>query len=211
MSILYDDATRQYDQSTFTYEGDGALSVSPADSVTPTDALVKDISLSKTETLSLSDALSKAISAGFTEAALILVDDQGKAVELAKTDTAALADAINAGLLITLNLADLIMQTELYDDSSLDYNEAGFNYDGTGADHVSLVVQFFRTFADNLSLADALAKAIGRRLTDTVSVSDLITVSIGYSVRPEMYATLVLRPKTVAYNMRPKLATVQKT
>src|SRR3972149_5775520 len=210
MPILYDDATVLYDQSNYTYNGDGALSVTPSDSVTLAEAFAKGISLVKTESLSLQDALSKAISAGFDETALVLVDAQGKAVELAKTDTAALADAINAGLILTLALADSIMETELYDDSSFNYN-SGLNYDGTGADHVSLVVQFFRTFADNLSLSDALAKAIGRRLADTVSLSDLIPVSIGYSVRPEMYATLVLSPKTVAYNMRPKITTVQKT
>lgn len=209
---IYNDAAVQYDEATYQYDdGSIGLTIDADDTLSLSDAVAKAVGLAPTETLSLSDAISKAIGAGLSEAALVLVDAQGNGVEIAKADTLSLADSVSAGFLLSQVVNDMVMQTELYNDSSITYNQVGFKYDGASADSVSLLVQFYRAFADSASLSDLASNLVVKNFSDTLAVSDSVSVVIGFSRKPELYATLVFRPKTASFNLVPKLATVQTT
>jgi len=221
---IYNEATITYDSVAVNYNGGTIHSVSPSDSTTFSDDLIKTIgasisdsttmadALSKTigisnaDSISMSDAIAKAIGSGLTEASITFTDDLGKSVGLENVDTETLLDNIIAGLSLTTLLADTILKLDTYNDNYT-YN-ALLPYNGTSGDVITLLSQFFRAFSDSLTINDTVSDvSFGKNISDTISFSDLITVSLGYSVRPDLYATIVLRPKLATTRLKPKIVT----
>jgi len=223
--LQYDSATTQYDSSsqvyggtsvpynsaavydTTSYDYDGCqqgITLNLASTLAPTDSISKGIGVDIPDTLTITDLIAKAMSVGLNEATVSLTEGFGKDATILKEDSLSLTDLPIASRGVSLSINDILGELNLYDDV-VEYNSSSVVYDGgTMVDSISTQTTYLRSLSSSITPTDSVLTASEKykSISDSIGITDTITFTFGFTTRPELFATIVLKSRTSSDNLK---------